>query len=348
MAKKKTWRKKVEDHFYDHPIQKGVLTNGWAFLVVALSAFIFAFGFRAFLAPNNLDSLTSSGGLKLVSGGVSGISQTIIAFVEWVGGHPISNNGIYDVVYSVLYFGINIPVFIIAWRGIGKRFAIFTFINVGLASLFTTLLRYADESLFYRISEFVDSNGGLVTRALLAGICTGISSAIAYKVDASAGGIDVIAYWIALKQSKLVGKYSVYINAGTILLFTLFSISDVGWGTEQAARVFVATLFSILYLFVCMFLIDAINVRNKKFKIEAVSEVEELGRILIGNLPHGETMVKGKGAFTGKEKYVFTMVVSSYEVKQTIRVIKEADPAAFIDVFPLQHVYGRFYLPPIR
>ena len=43
----------------------------------------------------------------------------------------------------------NIPVFIIAWRGIGKRFAFFTFINVLLASAFTSVLRYADENFFH-------------------------------------------------------------------------------------------------------------------------------------------------------------------------------------------------------
>ena len=346
--KKKTLQKKIEDHFYDHPIQKGIVTNGWAFIVIAFSAFLFAFGFRAFIAPANLESLTNSGGMKIVSGGVSGISQTIIAFVEWVFNRPISTNNIYDIIYSVLYFGINVPVFVLAWRGIGKRFAIFTFINVGLASLFTSLLRYADETLFFRISEFVDQNGGLVTRALLGGICTGISSAIAFKVDASAGGMDVIAYYIALKKSRLVGRYSVYINIVTVTLYTLITVSDVGWGTEKAAHVFVTTLFSVLYLFVTMFLIDVINVRNKKVKIEAISEMEDLGKILIGNLPHGATMIPGKGAFTGHDKYVFTMIVSSYEVKQTVQVIRDVDPNAFIDVCELKHVYGRFYLPPIR
>jgi len=348
MAKKKSFRKKLDDHLYDHPIQKGILVDGWAFLVCAFSAFLFAFGFRAFLAPSNLAALENSGGLKLISGGISGIAQTIIAFVEWVGGHAIEANQIYDVVYSALYFGINIPIFIIAWRGIGKRFAIFTLINVGLASLFTSLLRYADESLFWQISKFIDSNGGLVTRALLAGICTGVSSAVAYKVDASAGGIDVVAYYIALKKSRMVGRYSVFINTGTICLFTIFTISDVGWGTEKAAQVFVATLFSVLYLFVCMFLIDAINLRNKKVKVEIVTEREDLAQILIGNLPHGATVMNGRGAFTGKEKFILSIVVSSYEVKHTIQVVKEADPSAFIDVFPLQQVLGRFYLPPIK
>ena len=259
---KKTFSKRLTDHFYDHPVQKAVLHNGWAVLVCAFSAFMFAFGFRSFLAPANLPALTSSGGLRLISGGVSGISQTIIAFVDLVGGDAVTKNNLYDIVYSALYFSINIPVFILAWRGIGKRFALLTLLNVALASLFTSLLRYADEGLFFRISLFVDSNGGLVTRALLGGICTGISSAVAFKVDASAGGMDVVAYYIALKKSVLVGRYSVIINIITVTLYTLVTITDVGWGTELAAKVFVATLFSVLYLFVTMFVIDIINVKS--------------------------------------------------------------------------------------
>ncbi|MCR5348953.1 MAG: YitT family protein [Bacilli bacterium] len=348
MSKKQTFRKKFEDILLDHPVQRAILTNGWAFLVIAFSAFLFAFGFRAFLAPANLDQLFNSGHMRLVTGGVSGISQVIIAFVEWVFGDPITKNNLYDIIYSILYFGINVPIFILAWRGIGKRFAIFTLINVGLASAFTALLRYADPDFFFKISEFVDNNGGLVTRALLGGICTGVSSAIAFKVDASAGGMDVVAYYIALKKSRLVGRYSVYINVVTVTLYTLITISDVGWGTEKAAQVFVATLFSVLYLFVSMFMIDTINLRNKKVKIEAVSEMSDLGKILVGALPHGATMLYGEGAYTSNKKYIFTMVVSSYEAKQTVRVIQEADPNAFVDVFELQSVAGRFFLPPIR
>lgn len=344
MDKKKRFRRKIEDHFYDHPIQKNILTYSWSLLVTVISSFVFAFGFRAFIAPSNMGDLQT---LRLVSGGVSGLSQTVIAFVELFG-RPIETHGIYDIVYSILYFGINVPVFIIAWRGIGKRFAFFTFINVLLASAFTSVLRYADENFFHVISKFIEDNGGLVTRALLGGVCTGISSAIMYKIDASAGGIDVVAYYIALKKSKLVGKYSVLINGVTITLYTLLSITDAGWGSEQAAKVFVATLFSVLYLFVTMFMIDTINLRNKKVKVEAISEMEDLGKILIGNLPHGATMVKGNGAFTGHDKFIFEMIVSSYEVNHTVQVIKEADPRAFVSVTELKHVYGRFYLPPIR
>ncbi len=336
---------RIEDHLYDHPIQRAVLKHGGSTIVIIFSAFMFAFGFRAFLAPSNLEEINS---LRLVSGGVSGISQALIAFVELVFGHPISANNCYDIVYSVLYFALNVPIFILAWFGIGKRFAFYTLLNVGLASLFTSLLRFADDSIFNEMSRFIAQNGGLVTRALLAGICTGVSSAVAYRVDASAGGIDVIAYYIALKKSRLVGRYSVLINIFTVSFYTIISITDAGWGKPAAAAVFVATLFSVLYQFVVMFVIDSINLRNKKVRVEAVTEMADLGKILIGNLPHGATVVPGEGAFSGNKKYVFSMVVSSYEVKQTVKVIREADPAAFIQVIELKFVAGRFFLPPVR
>ena len=224
--KKKSLKSKISDVLYDHPLMKSSLNNGFALLVVILSAFLFAFGFKCFISPANL--ATAQDGHRLISGGVSGISQTLILFVDLVSNDWITLNGRYDLIYSILYFGLNIPVFILAWKGISKRFAIFTLINVGMVSVFTTVLGFFDEPIIFKIADFCGANGGLITRALFAGACTGVSSAIAYRVGASAGGIDVVAYYIALRKSTLVGRYSVYINGITVGLFTILSIADAG------------------------------------------------------------------------------------------------------------------------
>ena len=217
MSKKNKLVVKVENLLYDHPILKGGIQNGFAFFVVVVSAFLFAFGFKAFLAPANLQSMAD--GHRLVSGGVSGIAQTLILAVDLMTGDWITANGRYDIVYSILYFTLNVPLFILAWVGIGKRFSILTIINVGMVSVFTTILGFIDESVLFKIADFCGENGGLITRAVFAGVCTGVSSAIAYRVGASAGGIDVVAYYIALKKSTLVGRYSVYLNLFTIAIY---------------------------------------------------------------------------------------------------------------------------------
>ena len=344
--KKKSLKSKISDVLYDHPLMKSSLNNGFALLVIILSAFLFAFGFKCFISPANL--ATAQDGHRLISGGVSGISQTLILFVDLVSNDWITLNGRYDLIYSILYFGFNIPVFILAWKGISKRFAVFTLINVGMVSVFTTVLGFFDEPIIFKIADFCGTNGGLITRALFAGVCTGVSSAIAYRIGASAGGIDVVAYYIALKKSTLVGRYSVYINAITVGLFTILSIADAGWGSVEGAHAFTATLFSIVYMIMTMLVVDIINQRNKKVKVEIISSKQDIGQIIMANLPHGATIVKGTGAFTGNDKFIVTVIVSMYEVKKTVSIIKESDPTAFVTVVELKQVYGNFFIPPIK
>ena len=87
---------------------------------------------------------------------------------------------------------------------------------------------------------------------------------------------------------------------------------------------------------------------NKKLKIEVVTERLELGKDLISAVPHAATLIKGEGVYSGKERYIFTMVVSSYELKNVIHFIKKKDPMSFVEVTPLSQVYGRFYTKPVK
>lgn len=356
MAKKRTFKQKIVDKLYDHPYLKRGLIDGWTIIGMAFSAFIFAFGFKCFVAPNYLMTSTTFNGaefepvFKLVSGGLSGISQVVIEFIEVVFGHPVMNANCYTLVYSCLYFGLNIPIFLIAFFGIGKRFGIMTAINVGFVALFNNILALADgeNGLITQISYWANENGGLLSRAIFGGVCTGLSSAIAYKLDASAGGIDVVAYRVSLKKGTLAGKYSLYINAVTLVLFTLLAVIDHGFGESSAAHVLVASMFSVIYLLVVSVVVDLINLRNKKLKITVVTDSHDLAKVIIASIPHGATVIKGAGAFSDKEKQIIDIVISSYELKQTVKVIREADPKAFVEVMELKQVFGRFHLPPIR
>jgi uncharacterized membrane-anchored protein YitT (DUF2179 family) len=108
----------------------------------------------------------------------------------------------------------------LAWFGIGKRFAIFTFINVLEVSLFSNLLGQLNWDFLNHVSRVSFRIMALCFPALLfAGVCTGLSSALAFKVDISAGGIDVISYYIALKKSTSVGKVHDLLNSFTVILF---------------------------------------------------------------------------------------------------------------------------------
>lgn len=351
MDKEHSLPHKIQQHLYDHPILRESLRNTGAVFILIVSAFAFALGYKCFLVPNVLIEESNGAVIRLLSGGISGISQLVIMIVSMF---PVEiAPQIQDTVFSILYFVLNIPIFILAWKGIGKRFTIFTILNVFLCSLLSNLLGIWDQGWINDIASFVNRNGGLLSRAIFAGVCTGLSSGLSFKVDGSSGGIDVISYYIALKKGVLVGKYTVLINAVTLTIYTILGTIQLVSGMitvpDGNSMEFVTmALYSILYLMVTSGVVDAINLRNKKVKIEVVTNSPDLAKIIISALPHGATVFHGQGAFTGKEKTIIEIVVSSYEVKNAVKIIREADPSAFIEITELKQIYGRFFLPPVK
>lgn len=340
MAKKHTLAGRFHSFLLDHIWLKYVVEYAVALFMCTLSAAVFAVGLVSFLTP-------ASAELSFVSGGVSGISQTISLAAQLMLGDAIEPYR--DIIYSVFYIAINIPIIILAFRKIGVRFAVLTMINVALVSLFASTFRLIP--FLNYLGAFVDLHGGMLSRALFAGICTGLSSAIAFKYELSAGGADVIAYYVSLKKSTPTGKYTMMINTAIILVYgLLMAISPSLVSSINDAWIMAASgvLFSIVYLFTSMLVIDFINVRNKKVQIQIVTKKDNLHTMLLANVPHGATIIKGTGAFSGEARFIINMVVSSYETKKVVNLIRQIDPESFIYVSNLQQVYGRFYIRPVK
>lgn len=349
MSKKRhSLQSRVNSFLYNHIWLKYVIEYGVSFFISVLSAAVFAFGVICFLKP----SASSYQFTELISGGSSGLAQ-VIALIFSLCGINIDNNP--NLIFSIAYMLINVPLIILAFFGVGKRFALFTLVNVGFVFLFSNIMV---GDFFEQVAIFVDSHGGLISRAFFAGLCTGFSSAIAYKWETSAGGFDIVAYYLSLRKSTSAGKYSVLINAGIMIAFALLNatsnsttIIGEGSGTYTISSWAMAVgviFFSIIYLFTVMLVIDFINVRNKKVQIQIITSNSDLPRLLLANVPHGATIVDAKGAFSGQPRKIVYMVVSSLEFKNVISLIKQLDPDSFVNVTPLQQVYGRFFVKPIR
>lgn len=333
---------KIKNWLYDHIAVKTGLEWFKILIVSTISALFFAFGFNCFMDVSGQSTINAP---SIVSGGISGVSQVFVLFFELCGWKIQDTH----LAVSIMYFAFNAPLFVLAFFKIGKRFAIFTAINVAEVSLFIKLLNVSSVPAFGVVFNFVTENGGgLLGRALFGGICIGLSSALAFFVDISAGGIDVIATAIAIKKNTLVGKYSALLNGITLTCYTLLSMALANWEMAEVGSALARAFYSLLYLLTCSLVVDKIHLRNKKVKIEIVSSNKETASLLIEAFPHGATMVDAKGVFSGKSRYVITMVVSNSEVKPLINLIRKEDPTAFVQVIPLIQVYGRFHIQPIK
>lgn len=340
MVKKKylRFKKQVENFLFDHYIIKTVLHYFFGFLVAAVAALIFAFGFSCFITPANQD------GFVIATGGVSGITQIIALIVELIRGAPIGNNQIQSIGYTLL----NIPLLIFSFFKIGKRFTIFTLVNVVLSTVFIRIFSSNQVNLGKYIAETefagVKPLDPIIVRVLFAGICTGLSSALAFASGISCGGIDIVAYYFGARKSTQVGRYGVIINVFIILTYA--SLRSISQG-EFAYWVF-SIFFSVIYLMEVALIIDTINLRNKKIEMQIITSKEHMPEMIIANFPHSATVVKGKGAYSGGDKLMLFMVVSSSEVKKVVDIAKKIDEHAFITATPLKQVYGNFFIKPLE
>ena len=330
----KPLKERINSFTYKHIWFRYLFEYGFSAFASAISALIFAFGVVVFLEPGPLGADIS----PMVSGGSSGAAQVIKLLIFSLTKLDPKNERI---VLSSLYLLINIPLIILAFKGVGKRFAIFTLMNVGCVFLFTNLLNF---EFLKNIALYVGTNAGMLARALFAGMCTGLSSAMAYRIDASAGGFDIVSFYISAKKSTLAGKYGVMINGAIVASFAIVS----GITQKNYATAIGGALFSFVYLITVMLVIDLINIRNKKAQIQISTTNKDLPQLLMANIPHGATVVNAKGGFTNNDSFLIYMVVSTTEIKRSVDVIKELDPHSFVCVTSLHSVYGNFHMKPIK
>jgi uncharacterized membrane-anchored protein YitT (DUF2179 family) len=104
-------------------------------------------------------------------------------------------------------------------------------------------------------------------------------------------------------------------------------------------------------MLVVMLVIDLIHVRNKKCEVKVVTKLDaNLSDVLAWPIFRTAPPIlqKGKGAFSGEDKDIIWMVISSYEVESLVKLVQKEDPRAFIQVTTLNQVYGRFFQRPIK
>lgn len=334
--------KAFREFFYDHPKFRITLEYLFTFIGSFVSAFIFAFGYKALVDP----IIEGKEIGVIITGGLSGISQIVVKIFEIFGFpvnqlSPFGDYWIY-IIQSVSYFLLNIPIFLLAFKKVGKKFGFFTVVNVGFYFLIVNLLPQSVTNMFYT-NSMISFENDLLARALFAGICTGVSTSIAFKFDHSAGGIDVVSVYLNGKKADLsIGRITMILNAIIILTYTVLSITNDGGDLSSTTM----ALYSIVYFFTSSTIIDVFSSRDKKKQLQIITENENLSDIIIDSFPHSCTIIDGKGAYSKKQKYVLYTVISIYEVKRAIKIINEVDPKAFITITNVNQVVGKFFIKP--
>lgn len=283
-------------------VKREIEHNLWAVVGVT----IYAAAFRWFIVP-----------MGLFSGGITGVSQMLLYFLREVAGIDAFAN--IDLT-GIIYWVINIPILILGYNTVGKKFFYRTLLAVSVQSLMIAVLPRPDEPL---LSE-------PLLNILIGSGLAGLGIGLALRSGSSGGGTDVLGMCIVKKHRDFsVGRINLIINV------VIFSISAVIFNLDVGA-------YSTVYALVSGFVTDRIHDQTIKVSIMIVSENKDIGRMLNSQLRRGVTSWRGKGEYTQTDKYVYMTVVSKYEMNRVISVLRANDPHAFVQISSPRRIIGNF------
>lgn len=254
-------------------------------------------------------------------GGITGLAQLIMRVIEKFTGVDLSY------ILGVLIGLINIPLFILGWKKVSRKFAILTAFSVGLQSLYTLLFTYLYNKGFSPFSIFSESK---ITLAILAGLIMGSAQGIGLRVGGSTGGTDIISQAYSFKTRTSFISISFYIN------FVIIVLGGILNGLEAAA-------YTIIYLIISVTVLGKVFTTYKFMRVTIVTE--EKGRLkeeLLKHFNHGITIYQAVGAYSNTPKYVLETIVSSYEVREYRALARKIDPNCFIAIVEMKSIDGFF------
>lgn len=267
----------------------------------------------ALIMAFNLKSFVSTG--DLFPGGFAGAALLIIRSCEKYLGFVLP--------YSAVYIPLNLIPIYFGVRYLGKRFTIYSIYVIVLSSVVTDML------------PKVPITYDILLITLFGGMINGAAISLCLYVGASGGGTDFIS--IYLSEKKGVDAWN-YILMGNVVILT---IAGLLFGWDKA-------LYSIVYQFCSTQVIQTLFKRYNKHTLMIISDMPEAVYDKISILTHHDaTLFKGEGYYEdGAIRNLIYSVVSSEEVDNVVREIKEVDPHAFINVLKTEQLAGRFYRKP--
>ncbi|MCF8566197.1 YitT family protein [Alicyclobacillus tolerans] len=285
----------LEPKALSRPTNHGWVSYGFRILVVLLGDFIGAVALNNFLVPAHI-----------LAGGITGIAQLLHHI--WVV-LPI----------GTLYFVFNIPLFLVGYRFLGKRFVLLTGVGIVGFSAFTDLIHI----------RFIPVHDPLLI-SLYGGVLSGISSGIVIRVGGSMGGTDILGLVFNRLFNKNFAAMSFAINVAIVLVsMTVFGVA--------------AGMYTLVSMFAASRVVNALmHYQQRKTALIVSTHCNEISQLIGERLGRGSTLLNASGTYTNSSVGVLMCALTHLEVTELKLLATSIDKNVFITVLDTTEVVGRF------
>jgi uncharacterized membrane-anchored protein YitT (DUF2179 family) len=217
-----------------------------------------------------------------------------------------------------LYFLLNIPLFVIGWMFVGRRF--FWYSLAGMI-IFSAVI-------FWPYPVFAVED--MILNALAAGIITGLGSGMILRSLGSAGGLDILSI-ILFKRFSIRPGTTVMTFHAILLFIALFRL--------PIERV----LYTLIYFFINAYVVNlvVIGLSQRKAVMIISNRWKDISRQIMEKLQRGVTIVQGEGGYSGQQLHILYSVITLTELSRFKEIVRKIDPKAFVVVTETLEVMGK-------
>ena len=208
-----------------------------------------------------------------------------------------------------IYFLLNIPMFVLAWMTVGRRFFFYS-----VAGMFTLSLALAIVHIPIHLEEKVLS-------AILAGIISGTGAGITLRSLGSQGGLDILSIMLLKRFSIRIGTTIMIVNGLVLMLVTIVYSLE-------------AVLYTLLVIYVSAKVVNLVvtGLSQRKAVFIISSKWREISKEILKGIHRGVTVIQGEGGYSGREEHILYTVITFRELGQLKAHIQQIDPNAFVVV----------------
>lgn len=266
----------------------------WNLFLITVGSIVFSIGLKAIVIPNGM-----------ITGGFSGAGILIFYYTG------ILTPGVW-------YLLFNIPIFILGWIFISRRFLLYSLYGAVVITIVIDLI------------QFEIPVKDLMLAAIAGGAVLGTGAGIVFRSLGSVGGNDIISIILNQKFGIRIGTYNFCFN----LVLFLFSFAYLN--TELILYSITMSYITSQVMEYCMTLF---NQRKAMFIIS--DKPKEIAEQILNNLKRGATFIKGEGSYTGKQKDIILTVVNTFQIKRVEEIVFTIDPDAFLITENTFNVLGK-------
>ena len=253
----------------------------------------------------------------LAPGGISGISVML---------HYINPK----IAVGTAYLVMNIPILIIGFLCLSRKFMIYTLIATGMVSGFSNLLSLlAKKEIWDPALTDVP-----ILAALYGGAALGVGVGIVIRGGGSTGGTDILAKVVRIRNKQFRTGPLILCADAVVITASAFVFQDI----ETALYAGVGAVVSAKILDLVLYGSD----ETKKLLIVS-DRHEAIAQRFMKELDTGVTYLDGRGAYTGEKRPVMLCMVKKHNFTRAREIITEEDKKAFLIISSASEVFGEGY-----